>query len=342
MPRLSRWARAARWRERTLNLLIFAALPTTLFWIWYLRIGIHHVPSDYERLLFAAPLSALMVFVAPLVFQQGEFIYERLLHTISRDEEHGWNVRLIQQRIHQLDRIFYLATIPLAVVAAAAVGFVFYDIRDIAPLPSALVKVGAVVVLAFAGYAAGAGIWGAIKVAVIVHTIASTASSTWSPFRRDPHALHELFRFAWSNGVLFSTGNITVPALLVVMPRLSLASKIISWSFISVTFAGGLLLFVLTSRWLFTMADRQRGHALDELAPTLEQLAERVHLLPTMRTGEAVRLRYGLEAVMMLRRHIESSTPAPVSRRTIVAATSTLVIPVLLTIVQTFASRLMQ
>jgi hypothetical protein len=324
------------------NLLIFGALPTTLFWIWYIRIGIHHIPSDYDRLLFAAPLSALIVFVAPLVFQQGEFIYERLLQAISRDDEHGWNVRLIRKRIHQLDRVYYLATIPLAVAAAVAVGYVFHEIRDIAPLPSALAKVGAVVVLVFAGYAAGTGIWGAIKVAVIVRTITTTASPTWSPFRRDPHALYELFRFAWTNGVLFSTGNITVPALIVVMPRLSLASKVISWSFISVTFAGGLLLFVLTSRWLFMMADRQRDHALDELAPTLERLAERVPLLPTMRTGEAVRLRYGLEAVMMLRRHIESSTPAPVSRRTMVAATSTLVIPVLLTVVQTFASRLVQ
>lgn len=218
----------------------------------------------------------------------------------------------------------------------------FHDIRDIAPLPGVLAQVGAAVVLAFAGYATGTGIWGAIKVAVIVHTVTASASPTWSPFRRDPHALHELFRFAWTNGVLFSTGNITVPALIVVMPRLSPASKVISWSFISVTFAGGLLLFILTSRWLFMMADRQRDHALDELAPTLEQLAERVPLLPTMRKAEAVRLRYGLEAVMMIRRHIESSTPAPVSRRTVTAATGTLVIPVLLTVVQTFASRIVQ
>lgn len=341
LPRRLSWACAARWRERTVNLLIFAALPTTLFWVWYIRIGIHHIPSDYDPLLLAAPLSALIVFIAPLVVQQGEFIYERLLQTISHDDEHGWNIRLIQRTIYQLDRVYYVATVPLAAASAATIGYVFYEIRDIAPLPSALAKVGAVVVLVFAGYAAATGIWGAIKVAVIVHTITGTAGS-WSPFRRDPHALRELFRFAWSNGVLFSTGNITVPALLVVMPRLSTASKVISWSFISITFVGGLLLFILTSRWLFMMADRQRSQALDELAPTLEQLADRVPQLPTMRAGEVVRLRYGLEAVMMLRQHIETSTPAPVSQRTIVAAMSTLFLPVLLTIVQTFVSRLLQ
>jgi hypothetical protein len=341
VPRHFRWARAARWRERALNLLIFAALPTALFWIWYTSVGVYSIPPDYDRLLLAAPLSALIVSVGPLVFQQGEYIYEQLLRTISRDGADGWNVRLIQEKIDQLDRLYARVTIPLAVATAASVGYVFHDIGDIAPLASTPARVGAVVVLAFLGLISGTAIWGAVKVAIIVHTITGTASPTWSPFRRDPHALHELFRFAWSNGVLFSVGNITVPALVVVMPRLSLASKIISWSFISITFVGGLLLFVLTSRWLFAMADRQRGHALDKLAPTLEDLAERVPLLPTMRASETVRLRNGLEAVMMLRRHIESSTPAPVSRRTIVAATSTLVIPVLLTVVQTFAARLL-
>jgi hypothetical protein len=341
LPRRIPWAHGVRWRERTANLLIFATLPTSLFWIWYVNTGVEHIPPEYDLLLVAAPLSALFTVIGPLAFQQGEFIYERLLRTISRPDEDGWNTASVHAKIDQLDRVYYVVVAPLTVATAVAVAYVLNDIRDIAPLPSTAAKLGAVVVLAFVGYAAGTGVWGAVKLTVVVRTIANTASFTWSPFRSQPHGLHELFRFAWSSGVLFSLGNVTVPVLIVIMPRLSVTSRLISWTFISVTFIGGFLLFALTSRWLFRAVDRQRSHALDKLAPALEHIADRIPDLPTMQVGETIRLRYALEAVMTVRDHIETSTPAPVSRRTIFAATSTLVVPVFLAVVQELASGLL-
>jgi hypothetical protein len=322
------------------NFAIFAAAPTTLFCIWYLQTGAQDIPREYDLLQLAAPLSASFVLVAPLVFQQGEFVYERLLQSMSRDRESGWNLPLIQRRIDQLDRLYYFMVVPLAVASAVAIGYVFADIGDIAPIAGASAKIGGSVVLCFAGYAAATGMWGAVKAVIIVRTVTTTISPKWSPFRAREDGIHQVFEFAWTMGVLFSISNITVPALLVVMPRLSTPAKVISWSFISITFIGGLLLFVLTSRWLLAAAERKRQYALDQLAPTLEALADRLAEVPQMKATETARLRHGLEAVMIARRHIEDATPAPVSRRTVLAATTTLMVPLAVTVLQTIASKL--
>ncbi|MEU7957282.1 hypothetical protein [Micromonospora humida] len=340
LPRRLPWFNGARWRERLANMLIFAALPTTLFWIWYLDDGNESIPPQYDLLYVAVPLSALFTLVGPLAFQHGEFSYERLLRTISQEgTDGGWNLAEIQQRVDQLDRLYYRITIPLSGAATVATGYVFYEIRDIAPVNGSAATVGALVVLAFTGLTTGTGIWGAAKVALIVETITRTADPKWSPFRESP-GIHALFKFAWSTGVLFSLSNITVPALLVVMPRLPQAAKAISISFIALTFVGGILLFSLTSRWLFALTSREHDQELDRLAPVLERFADQIHEARDMSTSETVRLRNGFEAALLLRQQIEQATPAPISHRTVLAATTTLVIPVLLALFQAVASKL--
>jgi hypothetical protein len=341
VPRGLHWFAATRARQRLANFLIFCAVPTLLFWTWYPTAGARHIPDDYDLLRVAAPLSGLFTLVGPLAFQQGEFIYERLLRSISEDGyAGGWNIAAIQQKIDQLDRIYYQVTIPLAVAAATAIGYVFNEIRDIAPLSSTSAKLGALVVLGFIGFTSATAVWGAVKVAIVVNTITRTANPTWSPFRTEPQGIHELFRFAWTEGVIFSLGNITAPALLVAMPRLSLPAKVISWGFITLTFVGGLSLFALTSLWLLAMARRQHVDALDRLAPILERLAQQVPDILSMPGSEVLRLRHGLEATLLLHEHIQNSTPSPVSRRAVLAATTTLVVPVLLTLLQVATSKL--
>lgn len=343
LPRGPPWFVKTLWRQRLANFLMFSAVPTVLFWTWYASGGGDHIPADYRLLRIAAPLSGLFVLIGPLAFQQGEFVYERLLRSISEDgAEGGWDLFSVQQEIDQLDRIYYRVTVPLAVAVATTIGYVFNEIRDIAPLTSTFAKVGAVVVLAFVGFVTATAIWGAIKVTIIINTITKTANPKWYPFRAEPQGLHELFRFAWSEGVIFSLGNVTAPALLIVMPRVSTAAKIISWGFITLTFVGGLLLLGVTSRWLFTLANRQQSDALDRLAPTLERLADQVPDVTRMPGSEVARLHHSLETVLLLRQHIQNSTPAPFSRRTVLAATTTLVIPTLLTILQIVASKLLK
>lgn len=341
VPRRLRWFATTRPRQRLANLLVFSAVPSALFWTWYASGGNDHIPADYDLLRVAVPLSGLFIFIGPLAFQQGEFVYERLLHSISEDgSEGGWDLASIQRKIDQLDRIYYHIAVPLAIAAAAAIGYVFYEIRDIAPVTSTSAKAGALVVLALIGFITATAVWGAIKVTIVINTITITGKPTWSPFRAEPQGIHELFRFAWTEGMIFSLGNITAPALLVVMPRLPTAAKIISWSFIALTFVGGLLLFALTSRWLLTMTNRQHVDALDRLAPTIEQLAEQVPNVLRMSDSEVLKLRHGLDAALLLHQNIQGSTPSPISRRTVLAATTTIVIPVLLTLFQVVISKL--
>jgi hypothetical protein len=341
LPRGLSWSVKTPWRQRLANFLIFSAVPAVLFWTWYANGGGDHIPADYRLLRVAAPLSGLFVLIGPLGFQQGEFVYERLLRSISEDgTEGGWDLFSVQQQIDRLDRIYYRVTVPLAIAAATAIGYVFNEIRDIAPLNSTFAKVGAVVVLAFVAFVTATAIWGAIKVTIVINTIARTAIPKWSPFRTEPQGLRELFRFAWSEGVIFSLGNVTAPALLIVMPRLPTAAKIISWGFITLTFVGGLLLLGVTSCWLFTLANRQQSEALDRLAPTLERLADQVSDVARMPDNEVVRLHHGLESGLLLRQHIQNSAPVPYFCRTVLAATTTLVIPALLTVLQVVASKL--
>lgn len=263
------------------------------------------------------------------------------MHAISEGgSEGGWDLASIQRKIDQLDRIYYRITVPAAIAAASAIGYVFYEIRDIAPVTSTSAKAGALVVLALVGFITATAVWGAIKVTIVINTITITGNPMWSPFRAEPQGIHELFRFAWTEGMIFSLGNITAPALLVVMPRLPTTAKIISWSFIALTFVGGLLLFALTSRWLLAMANRQHVDALDRLAPTIEQLAEQVPDVVCLSASEVLKLRHGLEAALLLHQHIQGSTPSPISRRTVLAATTTLVIPVLLILFQVVISKL--
>jgi len=152
--------------------------------------------------------------------------------------------------------------------------------------------------------------------------------------------MRELFRFAWSEGMIFSIGNVTAPALLIVMSRLSITAKIISWAFITLTFAGGLLLLGVTSYWLLTLANRQKNDALDRLAPPLERLAYQVPNVTNMPSSEVTQLHDSLQTMLLLRQHIQNSTPVPLFCRTVFAGITTLVIPVLLTVLQIAASRL--
>jgi hypothetical protein len=195
------------------------------------------------------------------------------------------------------------------------------------------------VVLAFVGPTAATGVWGAIKVLLIVETITSTAELEWSPFRSSSPAVSQVLSFAWKTGLLFSVSNITVPALIVAAPLLAAPALVITWAFEVLTFAGGLLLFLLTTTWLLGMVKRQQENYLDRFAPVLERLAAKVYSIDTLTSDEAAHLQLSLSTTLTFLQQVKASSPAPTLFKTLTRAASTLLVPVLITVAQLLASR---
>jgi hypothetical protein len=222
---------------------------------------------------------------------------------------------------------------------AISMGYVFFSIGKIAPLTSTFDKVGAVVVLAFVGPTAATGVWGAIKVVLIVETITSTAELEWSPFRNSSPAVSQVLSFAWKTGLLFSVSNVTVPALIVAAPLLAAPALVISWAFEVITFAGGLLVFLLTTTRLFGMVKRQQEDYLDQFAPVLERLAVKLQGIDTLTPDEAAHLQLSLTTTLAFLQQVQASSPAPTLFKTLARAASTLLVPILITVAQLMASR---
>lgn len=329
-------------RERAANFALFALPPSVLYWSCYLGPGNNRIPADYQALKIAVPLSGIFVTFAPLVFQQGEFIYEKLLRAIADDDEAaGWDTAAIQQAIDRADRVYHWLTVPLAILVGGSVGYVMYQIRDIAPVGAPAGLVGEVLVLACLGHVTATGIWGAGKLLVVLRSTVASANPRWKPFRAPTPGFQYLFRFAWINGVNFSLSNCTVPALIVVWPRLNPASQVISAAFIVLTAVGGLLLFCLTTWWLNRLSQRMRENAVGELTPHIEALSQSLARLDQLSTSEILRARHGLDAVLTLRQQLLAEHPAP-QVRTMFRASTTVLLPVALLFLQLLLQHILE
>jgi hypothetical protein len=329
-------------RERAANFALFALLPSVLYWSWYLGPGNDNIPADYQALEIAAPLSGILITFAPLVFQQGEFIYEKMLGAIAADDEAaGWDIAAIQRAIDRVDGVYHRLTLPLAALVGGSVGYVMYQIRDIAPIGAPAGLAGEAVVLACLGHVTATGIWGAGKVLLVLRATAASANPHWKPFRTPTPGFQYLFRFAWINGVNFSLGNCTVPALVVVWPRLNRTSQTISAAFIVLTAVGGLLLFCLTTWWLNSLSQRMRNDAVAELTPHIETLSQNLARLDQLSASEVLRTRHGLDAVLTLRRQLLAEYPAP-QVRTVFRASTTVLLPVALLLLQLLVQHMLE
>ncbi|WP_151476969.1 hypothetical protein [Streptomyces albicerus] len=317
------------------NFFFFAAVPTLLFWVWYFGDGNDHIPAKYHLLDSAVPMCGIWVTIAPIVFRQGELIFEELLSKISTDgEQGGWDVVAAQCCIDKIDRCYQWLASSLAVLIGGGVGYVMYEIRDIAPLVSTSQRIGSAVVLLSVGHVSATGIWGCAKVLLVVRTLTKSADLRWNPFRpAGDDGFQYLFRFAWINAVFFSLSNLTVPALLVVWPRLGLASRVVVGGFIVLMSVGGLGLFSLTTWWLNSLSRGMQDRALGDLSPHIETLASKVTHLGQLSTDEVLHLRHSLDVALSLQRHMAESHPAP-QVRTIFRASTTMLLPIFLLVIQ--------
>jgi hypothetical protein len=300
--------------------------------------GNEHIPVGQPFLRVAAPVAGSLITLSPLLFQQGEFNYAKLLDAISSGgAADGWDIAALQSAIDRLDKAYRVIIKPLSVIVATSIGYVMFRLRPIAPIESVRAHVGAIVVLIFVGHATATGVWGATKVLVLVRTASNTAKLTWHPFRSSPpEGIQYLFRFGWVTGLAFSASNLAVPALFVVWPLLPAPARVVEAAFIGLALAGGSLLFWLTNWWSLNLARDLHHRALDQHATIIEKLCFELYNFDHLTSDDILRVRNGLETALLLRQHILQSSPAPKAFMSLLRSIATLSLPAMPILAQHF------
>lgn len=341
VPRRSPWARRRRHRERLLTLLAFALGPTVLFWWWYGTTVVDHLAARPSTLQWAVPTAALWITLAPLLMQQGEFTLEKLLAGFSRyGAQAGWDLNAMQRRLDTWDAAYYYVVPPVGLAPMVALGLSFEPLGVLLPVHSTGQRIAGLVVIGTVGVCSVSGIWGVTKAIALIHAAARTARLRWSAFRADrAWGIRELYGFAWTEGLMFSCGALFAPAMLGVLPQLTVPSRIIVGVFLLLLTLGGLTVFSIPAWLLYRLSRDSQEQALDELAGSIEDAARAV-----TRPGQVGQERLWpelsrLDLALKLRQAIASAEPAPFSPGFLGRAATTLILPIALTIAQIVGSR---
>lgn len=332
--------RRTRLRQRMATALVFALLPTALFWWWYATAVVERFPDQTSTLRWAIPLAGLWVTIGPLLIQQGEFKLEAVVADFARHgHEHGWDLAAIQRRINLLDRLYRPFVIPVGLAPALALALSFRSLDAVIPVASVTNRVAGLVVIGAVGFSSASGVWGLAKTLALVHAATTTARVQWRAFRQQRiWGLPQLYSFAWTEGLIFSCGAVFVPAMLAVQPQLTTASSLIVWVFVVLLLLGGITVFSIPVLLIHQLAHTGKQRELDNLGSTIESLIITLVSRPesARSTGpDFVRLL----ATLRLRREIEAVDASPFAFGLLGRAISTLILPVLLTVAQILGSR---
>lgn len=341
VPRSIGFVNRHPWRERWCAFAIFSLPPSAAFWVWFFAAVLPHIPAKFHGLVYAMPISSLWITFGPLLMQQGEFNLERLLSAFNKaGEQEGWKFSDIQSGIDRADRIYYWVTIPLGIGAAAALFFAFHALAPIIALHSVPERVVGLFVVADIGFVSASGIWGVFMAISVVREATKNAKVAWQPFRSDvPETISQLYSFVWSVAVIFSVGSVFLPGLLVIHSKIPPVAGAIVLVFVVLLFIGGFLLFSIPQFMLFRMAQKQRDRALDTLAPLIERSISQFGTINQDGPFRVIGFCYSVSTILRLRSAIAEQSPAPLFS-TLARASTTLALPVLLTLIPVVAGLL--
>ncbi len=339
LPRRLPWFRRTVRRQRVATFLVFALLPSALFWRWYVMAVHDHLPDEVLR--NAMLVASAWVALAPVLMMHGELHLERLVAAFRRTGGYtGWDLPAMQRQIDRADRAYYPTVVPVGLLPPIALGLSFDRLAGVLPIASTADRVSGLVVITAVGLASASGLWGAAKVLLLVRAATQSAHPTWQAFHSDRiWGLRQLYAFAWSEGTIFSFGALFIPAMLAVQPRLTEVSTVIVWCFVALLLCGGMALFSLPTLLLSQLAQRRKDAALDALAPALADAISDAQKIPDLPLRRAVRARWRLDTLLKVRQEMAAAAAAPFSFDYVVRASATLVLPVLLTLAQIVASR---
>lgn len=334
IPRRISFVQGRRWRERACTFALFSLAPTVFFWLYFSFSIWPRITPAYSGLRIAAPVTSLWITFAPLLMQQGEFNLERLIQAFNDDgPDTGWPRDDIQRAIDTAARVYYWITLPLAAVAGATILAAYPTLAGAIPLNS-YSRAGGVFDLAVTGFTSASGLWGVYTALTVIKGATGHAAITWRPFRSARlQGVTRLYSFTWSTAIIFSAGSVFLPSLIVLRQRLGAIPSAIVLIFTALLFIGGLLIFSLPAVMLYNMAQDQQARTLDKLAPMIEQHISRLEQADQQTPANLIKTHYTLSAALQARAAIAALQPAPVFN-TIARAATTLVLPLLLTLLQ--------
>jgi len=339
VPRALPWFRDTVTRQRVAGFLVFALVPSVLFWRWYLSAVRVQLPDASLR--NATLVASAWVALAPVLMMQGERHLERLVDAFRRTGGYtGWDLDAMQREINRIDRLYYPTVIPVGLLPPVALVLSFDRLAPVLPISSTGDRIAGLLVITAVGLASASGLWGAAKVLLLVRAATRTAAPTWHAFHSDRiWGLRQLYSFAWSEGTTFSFGALFIPAMLAVQARLSEVSAFIVWCFVALLLGGGMALFSVPTLLLSQLAQKRKEAALDALAKELAEAISEAHRIVDLPLHRAMRARWRLETLLKVRQEMVTAAAAPFSFDFAARASTTLLLPMLLTVAQILAQR---
>jgi hypothetical protein len=334
IARRTSWA-SSRARERAVTFAAFALPPTVAFWAWFLVQGRHGIRHGYHHLVFAMPVTSLWITLGPMLMQHGEFGLEKLVGALNAPAVSGHlGVRAIQRAIDRADRCYYWLTLPFAFAAVAAVWLGHATISSIVQIRGPVAQAAGIVVISSVGFATASGMWGCGKALYLVRVATRTASPDWLPFRsQQPSGMDDLHEFCWSTALIFSSGSVSLPTLMVVQTRLPAPARAIVLLFVGILAIGGLVMFTVPILWLHRIGTVQKERLLDALATPIEFSHEVVLNAGSHSVNELRRREHVLNMALRLRTEISALSPLPLPQL-VTRGAATLVLPLVLAILQ--------
>ncbi|NGO09720.1 hypothetical protein G5C60_19465 [Streptomyces sp. HC44] len=336
IPRRIPFFSANRHRQRLGNLLTFGLAPTLAFWAWFLFDVQDKIVGDFSSLRLAIPLAGSLITLAPLLMQHGEFMEEDLLAEFNREGTlEGWDLPAIQHRLNKIDRLYYHIVLPLGLLAAVALLASVATVDSIIPVRGGWETAAGLIVVTHFGLTAASGAWGFMKALAVIPAAAATVRLRWSPYRSTPSKLiDKAYSVLQVMGVIFSTGTLMIPVLLIIREHLSATSQVIVLIYVAYLFAGGLGFFTIPSIYIYRLLERHKEEALDQLAPQMEALVLRLRHADRLPLDEAARVYYSLQALSQVRGEMAAQHSLPPPMRTLTRSATTLVLPILIAVFQ--------
>lgn len=339
VPRAVGWTGGSRWRERLLAFAIFTLAPSIAFWWWFLTGVRHDVGHSYHALLYAMPLASTWLIIGPLLMQQWEFNVEYVLARLEATKsDGGWDLATVRRAARDADRGYWWFVIPMTVTAPVAFWLAYPAYESQLALHGATQQVTGLAVVLVLGAIDSNGWWAAYKSIALVRAATRHVAATWRPFGPvTPTGLAELTRFCWSTAIMFSAGSVSLPALYIIQARLSAGARTIITAFVVLLVLGGLLLYTLPISWLRRLGESQKRKSLALVTPVLARALREVGRLDQQTPAEVQRRWYSFDMAMRLRMEITAQNPVALPGLVTRAAT-TLILPVLLTVLQILVS----
>lgn len=321
-----------------------AASPFFLvFAVWFLR-GFLFSDARPELSGFAVFLAGSWLLLGMMMMSDGEFGYRNAIETLLSTPEDGWEPQRIQQRVRQLDRLYWPVAISfsaIAVTAFLASGNSLTVLIGIDEPGSASWLLGLAIVL-FIGLVSGSGLWGVLASVFLVRGAVLPARDSavlWRPFHgRQTEGVEALSAMMFRSAIYFSAGSVFVPALLQAGPFVSDVAQFMLATTIVILAAGGVVVFLTPHLALSRLAHVQRARELDQLAPSLESF--RARLLKAGGHGGQELSERDLEhgrALIDLYRELETLSAYPTDLKSLGRGTSTLIIPLFVVLLEVAA-----